>query len=398
MEHEVKGGGVRKPTEKSTTYQMYLTVDGQKKFKSTGVSDLEEAMDKLREWEAQEKVGHRATNGLRYEELRDDYLASGKNIGQVGKGGAVSSIQRDLDAFFKNIRVSAIGGRLTEFRKWRESQAWVLESKAETLQKEIALRTMKVMGNRRKPLSDVEKAKIEKEATAWVENGVKATTDKRLKYLSAIFHHAFKKTQKISKADIPYFPILGTKVDNVKQGKFTDQDLKNLLDELPAYNQLIRFLNLTGMRSGQAAAMTWDMIDKDNVLRMPGFLTKNREAYSLALADENGKPYAETAFMVNMKNRPHGAPVFDITNFRQEWRTACAKLKLGWFNPKTRNYRGAQPHDFRRTAITNFAEKGVNEDAAMSVTGHKTTSAHKRYKIGGAQVQRTALGAVSKAR
>ncbi|HEV3419536.1 MAG TPA: tyrosine-type recombinase/integrase [Candidatus Acidoferrum sp.] len=377
---------------------MYLTVDGQKKFKSTGVSDLEEAMDKLREWEAQEKVGHRATNGLRYEELRDDYLASGKNIGQVGKGGAVSSIQRDLDAFFKNIRVSAIGGRLTEFRKWRESQAWVLESKAETLQKEIALRTMKVMGNRRKPLSDVEKAKIEKEATAWVENGVKATTDKRLKYLSAIFHHAFKKTQKISKADIPYFPILGTKVDNVKQGKFTDQDLKNLLDELPAYNQLIRFLNLTGMRSGQAAAMTWDMIDKDNVLRMPGFLTKNREAYSLALADENGKPYAETAFMVNMKNRPHGAPVFDITNFRQEWRTACAKLKLGWFNPKTRNYRGAQPHDFRRTAITNFAEKGVNEDAAMSVTGHKTTSAHKRYKIGGAQVQRTALGAVSKAR
>jgi integrase len=398
VEHEVKGGGVRKPTEKSTTYQMYLTVDGQKKFKSTGVSDLEEAMDKLREWEAQEKVGHRATNGLRYEELRDDYLASGKNIGQVGKGGAVSSIQRDLDAFFKNIRVSAIGGRLTEFRKWRESQAWVLESKAETLQKEIALRTMKVMGNRRKPLSDVEKAKIEKEATAWVENGVKATTDKRLKYLSAIFHHAFKKTQKISKADIPYFPILGTKVDNVKQGKFTDQDLKNLLDELPAYNQLIRFLNLTGMRSGQAAAMTWDMIDKDNVLRMPGFLTKNREAYSLALADENGKPYAETAFMVNMKNRPHGAPVFDITNFRQEWRTACAKLKLGWFNPKTRNYRGAQPHDFRRTAITNFAEKGVNEDAAMSVTGHKTTSAHKRYKIGGAQVQRTALGAVSKAR
>jgi len=77
---------------------------------------------------------------------------------------------------------------------------------------------------------------------------------------------------------------------------------------------------------------------------------------------------------------------------------ACAKLTLGWFDPKTRNYRGAQPHDFRRTAITNFAASGVNEDAAMSVTGHKTTSAHKRYKISGAQVQRTALGAVSKAR
>ena len=398
MEHEVKGGGVRLPSAKSKTYQMYLTIDGQKRFRSTGTTDYDDAIDKLREWEAQAKIGHRETNGLRYEEIRDDYLASGKTIGQVGKGGAVSSIQRDLDAFFRNIRVSAIGARLTEFRKWRESQTQVLESKAETLQREIALRTLKATNGRRKPLSDVEKAKIEKEATAWVENGVKATTDKRLKYMSAIFHHAFKKTQKISKADIPYFPILGQKVDNVKQGKFTDQDLKNLLAELPAYNQLIRFLNLTGMRSGQAAAMTWDMVEKDNVLRMPGFLTKNKEAYSLALTDENGKPYAETAFMVNMKNRQHGAPVFDMTNFRQEWRQACAKLKLGWFDPKTRNYRGAQPHDFRRTAITNFDERGVSENASMSITGHKTNSAHKRYKIGGAAVQRTALGAVSKAR
>ena len=86
------------------------------------------------------------------------------------------------------------------------------------------------------------------------------------------------------------------------------------------------------------------MIDRD-VLRLSGFLTKNKEAYSLALTDEKGEPYAETAFMVSMKNRLHGAPVFDMTNFRQEWWRACAKLKLGWFNPKTRHYRGAWPHD-----------------------------------------------------
>jgi integrase len=323
-----------------------------------------------------------------------------QGVGGPQRDGGPSALQRDLDTFFKNIRVSAIGGRLNEFRKWRESQARVLESKAEDIEKEIALRTMKVTTGRKKGqgLSDMEKAKIERDATTWVENGVKATTDKRLKYLSAIFYHAFKKTQKISKADIPYFPILGTKVDNVKQGKFSEQDLNDLLEELPAYTQLIRFLHLTGMRSGQAAAITWDMIEQDNVLRMTGFLTKNKEAYSLTLTDEIGKPYAETAFLVNMKNRLYGAPVFDMTNFRQEWRAACAKLRLGVFDPKTRSYRGAQPHDFRRTAITNFAASGVNEDAAMSVTGHKTASAHKRYKIGGAQVQRTALGAVSKAR
>jgi integrase len=147
----------------------------------------------------------------------------------------------------------------------------VLESKAEDIEKEIALRTMKATTGRSKALSDAEKAKIEKDAMTWVENGVKATTDKRLKFLSAIFYHAFKKTQKISKAGIPYFPILGAKVDNVKQGKFTQEDLDNLLEELPAYNQLIRFLYLTGMRSGQASAITWNMIENDT-LRMPGFL------------------------------------------------------------------------------------------------------------------------------
>jgi hypothetical protein len=87
-----------------------------------------------------------------------------------------------------------------------------------------------------------------------------------------------------------------------------------------------------------------------------------------------------------------------MTNFRQERRAECAKLKLGVFNLKKRKYRGAQPHDFRRTAVTNFAVSGVNGDAAMSVTGHKATSEDKRYKIGGARGQRTALGAVSKAR
>jgi hypothetical protein len=60
--------------------------------------------------------------------------------------------------------VSAIGERLTEFRKWRESQARVLESKTEDIEK-IAFRTMKAMVGRRKGLSEVEKAKIEKAAT-----------------------------------------------------------------------------------------------------------------------------------------------------------------------------------------------------------------------------------------
>ena len=96
----------------------------------------------------------------------------------------------------------------------------------------------------------------------------------------------------------------------------------------------MKFLHLTGIRSGQAKAIRWDMIDGDNVLRMPGFLTKNGQPYSLALTNRKGEPYEATAFMVNMKTRPHGEPVFDTTNLREEWPMDCHKLKLGMFDPE----------------------------------------------------------------
>jgi hypothetical protein len=56
-EREVKSGGVRLPSAKATTYQMYLTIDGQKRFRSTKTSDYDDAVDKLKEWEAQAKIG-----------------------------------------------------------------------------------------------------------------------------------------------------------------------------------------------------------------------------------------------------------------------------------------------------------------------------------------------------
>jgi len=43
------------------------------------------------------------------------------------------------------------------------------------------------MKDRKKPLSAIEIAKIENEATEWVEKGVQTTTDKRLVYLRACF-------------------------------------------------------------------------------------------------------------------------------------------------------------------------------------------------------------------
>jgi len=74
---------------------------------------------------------------------------------------------------------------------------------------------------------------------------------------------------------------------------------------------------------------------------------------------------------------------------------AMNKLKLGMFDPKTRSYRGAQLHDFRRPAASNMNAKGIQEGKAMTVTGHKTNSMYKRYGIEELDSQRDALDAVT---
>ncbi len=123
------------------------------------------------------------------------------------------------------------------------------------------------------------------------------------------------------------------------------------------------------------------MIDENNTLTVPGVLTKSGDPHTISLVNSEGKPCNYSEWIVKATHRPHGQPVFETTDFRAQWRKACAELKFGVFNEKTRTYRGAQPHDFRRTAITRMINKGADRADAMAVSGHKTESTFVRYGI-----------------
>ena len=365
-EHQVSEGFIRVV---GRNYFMRLVVDGQKKQRATGTNDPEKANELLAEWRAEERAGVQADTRLRYEAIRDAYLKSGKSV--------QGSILRDLDTFFKDIRVSAITvKKLEQFREWRENQERVLEYKEEILGREIALRTMRATTGRRKSLSASEREAVTKAATEWVENGVKATTDKRLTILRAMFNFA-KERELID--DVPYFPILGTKVDNKKEGFFERDQFEKLVKRLPEHlHQFVNFLYATGMRSGQAAKLTWDMVSGDNkTLTVPARLTKNKTDFSLPLTYQDGKTIK--GFEFRERKRQPGEVLFNTINFRAEWRTACHELKLGVV--KGRTYRGMEPHDFRRTACRDMVKAGIPEVVAMRISGHKTNSMFKRYAI-----------------
>src|ERR1700722_8967872 len=98
VQHEVSEGFIR---QVGRNYYMRLVVDGQKKQKATGTNDPDKAAEMLAEWGAQERVGVEADTRLRYESLRDDYVQKGGRTVQ-------DAILRDLDTFFKGLRIAAI--------------------------------------------------------------------------------------------------------------------------------------------------------------------------------------------------------------------------------------------------------------------------------------------------
>src|SRR5258708_9740626 len=112
---------------------MRLVVDGKKKQRKTGTDDPEKAATMLQKWRNEEELGFQADTRLRYEDMRDSYLQSGKHVQQ--------SRLDELNEYLKNIRLAAITtGKLKAFREWRENNHVVLEHKERSYQQEVALR------------------------------------------------------------------------------------------------------------------------------------------------------------------------------------------------------------------------------------------------------------------
>jgi integrase len=76
-----------------------------------------------------------------------------------------------------------------------------------------------------------------------------------------------------------------------------------------------------------------------------------------------------------------------VGDFRKAWATARSKVGLS----------GLLFHDLRRSAVRNFDRSGVTQIVGMMISGHKTPSVYKRYRIVPEKDIREALAQVQKA-
>lgn len=169
------------------------------------------------------------------------------------------------------------------------------------------------------------------------------------------------------------------KAGAARKGFLPREKFDELLAHIPqATKPLVVFLYYCGVRVGEALQVTWEQVDlRDTVIRLEGEQTKNSEARTVPLPD------VLVSMLAAVEDQ--NGTVFNGTNLRKIWQTACVAAGLGTLtnvegiaDPR---YTGLLVHDLRRSAIRNLVRAGVTEKVAMAISGHKTRSVFDRYNI-----------------
>jgi integrase len=149
----------------------------------------------------------------------------------------------------------------------------------------------------------------------------------------------------------------------------------------------VEFLYLSGWRKGEAVKLEWRDVDlSGRVVRLRIENSKNKEARILPLTgrlfeiieQRKNERRLDCPYVFHLKGKR-------IKEFRKTWRAACVAAGVGRLeeipDTKKKKYVGTIIHDLRRCAARNLSRAGVREEVAMEITGHKTRSMYRRYRI-----------------
>ena len=175
---------------------------------------------------------------------------------------------------------------------------------------------------------------------------------------------------------IPKLPML--EENNVRQNFLEHSTFMSLVKNLSEpVNAFVEFEYLAGWRKGAVHKLEWRDIDRTaKIAHLRIENSKNKQPWILPLTGRLWEIIEQ-----RMKDRRLDCPyVFhrngkQIRDFRDAWARACKNAGL------VPGRAGVTPHDLRRCAARNLARAGVPEQIAMRITGHKTPSMYRRYRI-----------------
>jgi integrase len=212
------------------------------------------------------------------------------------------------------------------------------------------------------------------------EGKAKATINRELACLKRAYRLAESNRPPLVRAHcVPSIELY--REDNVRRALLDYPDYVALLAHLPApIDDAVTFAYLTGWRRAEVLGLTWLEVDRaHSLITRSTAQWKNGDPRELPLSPAlsaliekrwqarlvggwSGPRVCERVFHRN------GEPVRD---FRSAWRKAVQAIGKP----------GLLFHDLRRAALTNLVQAGVGEQVAMRISGHRTPSVFRRYRI-----------------
>jgi integrase len=162
--------------------------------------------------------------------------------------------------------------------------------------------------------------------------------------------------------------------EKVRQGFVEHGDFCRLLGHLPdALKPAVEFLYYGGWRKSPVVTLNGKRLTCTGGPRGSRPRTQKTESHGCCALSGRLWEIVQVRAKVHRLDCPY---VFHndgkkIGDFRKTWKTACRKAGLD----------GLLIHDLRRCAARNLSRAGVSEQVAMKITGHKTPSMYRRYRI-----------------
>ncbi len=213
-----------------------------------------------------------------------------------------------------------------------------------------------------------------------------ATANREVGTLRRMFSLAME-SGKLSRK--PVFKML--KGERVRQGFVEHGDFLRLLGHLLTHlKSFVEFLYYSGWRKGVAKNLQWSEVDMEGrTVRVKMEDSEKPKPWVLPLEGRLWEiikeRQKERRLDIKLVFHHKGRGVGDI---RKAWHSACIAAGLGRFEQITEGKRrgkeawvGLLIHDLRRCAARNLSRAGVPEVVAMKITGHKTNSMYRRYRI-----------------
>lgn len=258
----------------------------------------------------------------------------------------------------------------------------------EGVKRKINLHLRPVFGNRR--MAGITTADIRAfTATRQTAGAANAEINRELAVLKRMFSLAVQGGALHAR---PHIPMLVE--NNVRQGFLEDSQYRSVMARLPVeLRPVIEFAYFSGWRvKSEILPLQWRNVDLETqVVRLEQGKTKNGESRELPFG---GSPelvalFASQRAATRKVEQDQGRIVpwvfhrsgKPIRSLRGAWIAAC----------KFAGCPNRIPHDLRRTAVRNFDRAGISQSVAMQITGHKTASVYRRYRIVSTQELRDAL-------